>query len=77
MKKPNWMPEDIEPEQIGNLYLEGFSVQAIIDKLGLTCTYAPVYRLLKLMDIPVRKQGSSGSFQNNVLDVEKSLSLDI
>lgn len=65
--KPQWMPEDVEPQQIIDLYRNGYSAIAIIEKLGLTCSYAPVLRFLKDKEIAIRKPGKSGSNDNECL----------
>ena len=54
MRKPWWMPEGIEIQQVIDLYESGKSAKKVVDELGLKCGHQAVFNFLRINNVDIR-----------------------
>ena len=59
--KPWWMPENVEPQQIFDLYAQQHGAANIIKVLGLSCAHTTLTVWLKDNGVVMRGYGKSGA----------------
>jgi hypothetical protein len=71
MRKPYWMPDDVEPQQLIDRYSDGVAATAIIQEFNLDCQYGCLLKYLRTQGVSIRSKGQGGSHSKECLGCGK------